>query len=68
MELGNLEYSNDELLVRVILNMVRVAKKYNFEGSIWFFVSDLFGLGSTASKSLCLKYGIDPNLEIQKEK
>ena len=62
-------YSERELIQRAINShseayRARVKAGYAYAPPRWFIVKNLFGTGQTVSRSICEKYGFDPDLEI----
>jgi hypothetical protein len=66
---GNLvEYSDDELLRRAVKNARSFHASSSSKHPRWIGVMSAFALGSTYSKMLCRRFGLDPDEEVSKGK
>jgi hypothetical protein len=64
MKLANIEFSERELLARVMRNIR--AKGRNGYNTRWIRVKDTFGVGSGVAHALCHEFGLDPDEELKK--
>lgn len=60
MNLAGIEFSETELIKRVMTNMHRAPKGHQ-QMPRWALVRDTFGVGSTVACALCHQHGLNPD-------
>lgn len=63
--LNSKQYDELELVRKVLANMP-VSKKGRTGIERWVRVNELFGIGTEASRALCVEFGFDPNQNVHK--
>ena len=51
---------------KLLERAVKGARPWRVDGPRWTAISDTFGLGSTYSRQLCRRFGLDPEQQVSR--